>query len=60
MTTALNQQILKAGLSAVEGQCVVLYQSIEMGAGIRLGDVSQPNILVCTTLNYSKTHKKEN
>ena len=49
MTKALSQLILKRGLVTAEQQhCNELYQIIEIGAGIRIVDVGQPNVLVHT------------
>ena len=56
MRTALIELILKKDLVTVEGQQnKVTYQSVEVGAGLLIGDhdVDQPNILV--TLDYIET-----
>jgi hypothetical protein len=43
----MSQLILKRGFVATEGkQNNVSYQGIEIGAGIRVEDVGQPNIQV--------------
>ena len=45
--TGLIQSILKRGLLALKGrQNNVLYQNIEIGVGIMIGDMGQPIILV--------------
>jgi hypothetical protein len=50
MATALSQLILKRGLMTTEKQQNVLYQSIEIEAGIRRGDVGQPFIFQYVSL----------
>ena len=51
MRTGLSQLIVRKGLVTVDGQQNnILYEDIEIGAGIYKGGVSQPKVLV--TLSF--------